>query len=734
MFIKLLLVSFVASVAASNFAYAAAPVIEHVIDQRAVQGNTYQYTPVLSTGGVVNWSKAYGPDDVTINPSTGSISWTIPSDLPGESFHIGVTAKNAEGSATEVWIVTVGNGRRLYFDSVQGALKDAIASMASGDTLIIRNGLIDGSNKDNIIPGGSRFNQQPPSGTVGAFTTIMAEDPGGVTFDMKGVEKHGIHLLGSYTAFPGTAKEKVSKLTVPREYIAFKGMVFTQATFVGVLVEHVEHVKLVDLGIFNTGSVSTEIGAARNNPNLSAAYSNGVIVEGLYSFGHSRYRMSFYYTENSIVRRSVGRIDEYRGTQPIGGFQSYCSRNINGQNNVLVDSNQVDFWVAFKNFAAAFAAAATNCTALPEGIEYHRSIALNSATNLLDNDASDNPSIPTVLGQDLVGWDFKLDKFNHGTGAQLDFIHAVGNTTNNQGTFGNIGTTDYRDAGFFYSRGDTSLVKNSIMYNFGYNGSGTENQGALMYSASGDDFTLANNTIFGFSGALTGGGGGEIFAASNTTNVDPTTSGLKYLPKLEDDSLLRSNGEGGARTGAEVMTFLGNSGAFYSETEGRQETDIAMWPFPHEEQIREAMRNYSYTGTVRDGSTKTLSGIRGYTEAGQTLTNYIWTYLGNLPPAFNVTTIAGKQSVELRWDPIAAISKPDISGYKIYDVTGGSRVLVGSTDANTHSKVITGLTNGATYSYEVVTYNATKESTYAYRVSESPVAQSVIVPPAISIQ
>ena len=54
------------------------------------------------------------------------------------------------------------------------------------------------------------------------------------------------------------------------------------------------------------------------------------------------------------------------------------------------------------------------------------------------------------------------------------------------------------------------------------------------------------------------------------------------------------------------------------------------------------MRAYSYTGTTYNGTSSTLSGARGFCADGQTLSKYIWEYLGNTIP----TDIYGNSSSE----------------------------------------------------------------------------------------
>ena len=88
------------------------------------------------------------------------------------------------------------------------------------------------------------------------------------------------------------------------------------------------------------------------------------------------------------------------------------------------------------------------------------------------------------------------------------------------------------------------------------------------------------------------------------------------------------------------MTFPGKSGAFYDDADHDIETGISMWPFPHEDIIKEKFASYSYTGPTRnDEPVKTLAGERGFAARGTglyggpiTLTSYIWEYPGAACP------------------------------------------------------------------------------------------------------
>lgn len=65
------------------------------------------------------------------------------------------------------------------------------------------------------------------------------------------------------------------------------------------------------------------------------------------------------------------------------------------------------------------------------------------------------------------------------------------------------------------------------------------------------------------------------------------------------------------------------SGSLYGEPGWDAVTAENLWPFPNEDIIRGKMRTYSLHGA---------NGKRGFCVDGQTLTKYIWEYLGNPIP------------------------------------------------------------------------------------------------------
>jgi hypothetical protein len=116
---------------------------------------------------------------------------------------------------------------------------------------------------------------------------------------------------------------------------------------------------------------------------------------------------------------------------------------------------------------------------------------------------------------------------------------------------------------------------------------------------------------------------------------------LRYLPVIDADSPFIGAGKSGARIGAHIENRLGRSGTFRGEPGWNTLTEHALWPYPHEDLIKQKMANYVYQGPTRTddvnsvGPEESLSGARGFAAPGTglyggeiTLTSYIWERLG----------------------------------------------------------------------------------------------------------
>ncbi|OMH30260.1 SdiA-regulated domain-containing protein [Motiliproteus sp. MSK22-1] len=632
-----------------------APQIRSIPDQgnfTVLQGTTYSYTPeIISNGSEVQWRKAYGPDDLTVDPHTGKVTWQIPEELPGESFHIGVLAANDKGFNIETWVLTVGSGQTLYMGANE-ELKDltsALAVMNSGDTLIVRNGVYKGD-ANRMGDFGNRKRVGPPAGTPANFTTVIAEDPGKVIFDSEGTAKHRpFHLVGKST-HPDWGHVSSADSYEQRSYIALKGMVAKNSDGAGIRLDNVDHVKLVDMGVVDAGRSTGAMSA-----NVYISRSQYVLAEGLYLWGRGRYKLQFYRASESIARRIVARIDEYHGNEPLGGLVAYCSKNMRFQNNIVVDGNARRFWTDTKNLANIYGIPATNCGNYPENIVFERSIGLNTDLGLMATWADSQDNNKPAIWRDVIGWDLEPAKYRHGVGNHIPVLSAPGPSISNNITLGEINF--YDSSYFLYSRNRSSYINNSILHNLGYRNGSLMYQGDLLRNTrAGQELGLDHNNIFGFLGQTSANGAGDVYS-NNESSIDPE---FETFLKLPDNSPLLHMGQNGTRLGAEVLNFIGKSGTFYGDSAFESDADVYMWPFPQETLIQRHFRNYRFNGaTVNDdGSTgpeQTLYGARGFAGCDETeqeltqrqasygcqtektglnnkdpltLSSYIWEYLG----------------------------------------------------------------------------------------------------------
>jgi len=607
--------------------------VDEVADQVAQPGEMYTFQPRLSQGGSVLWRKSYGPDEMKVDPFTGTVRWTIPEDYRQQSLHVGVIASDGVDEHELVWVLTVGDGRVRYLDA-DGDLSRALGRMRAGDTLVIRNGTMDVSQRSNRIDSKKRI--EPPSGSAKAMTTVIAEDPGKLIMDVADADAVGLQLFES-------------------EYIKIAGIVIKNAGRTGVYIRKSNNIYLKDIGIADSGRALNSYNHSLTN--LKIAGSRDFLVEGLYSWGHSRYKVQIMYSERGVIRRSVARIDHYDGTNPIGGYQSYCSKNIVYQNNLLVDSATSDFWLRFKNHQNAFGVPATGCDDLPVGNVFTGNIVLNSHIGAMQSDASDADG-PTVW-ENLVAWDIALDRYKAGTGHVTPLLHGVGKTVTEHLTVGNVRVnkrTPETYPRYFYSRSAPSVIRMSILSDF-------ESPANLLW-ANVPTLTLEDSVLHQFDGTVTGGDESDEIRVHD---LDPK---LRYLPRAPE-ALARTCG--GQQCGAVIMYLTGSAGTFWDESGYDALTQIPAWPVAAEHEIASHMRQYQHEGKTRGGNVGSLSGDRGFAKTSTNLTDYIWGYLGEPVPPLQVYARDTGDAVELSWLPVKSQESKE---YKVYAFVDGQLELL----------------------------------------------------------
>ena len=684
-----------------------APIISVIEDIHVTDGKL-SITPIIENlpelKGHPHWTKDYGHDDVVVHPETGHVTWDIPSDMPNESFHVGLKASASTGSVFLSFIVHVGVPKDKVITVGVGAeyssIKDGLKNLQSGGTMIVLDGEYAGD--ENLmgltLPGSL---QHPPSGSENAFTTIMAKSPG------QTVLKDGAHirLNGKW----------------PVSYVAFKGL----------------YVKGSDIAVYGYGDKKGSderrhhhIKFIRNGADggddrspFTAFRSDDILFENNYVMGGGRYKFSSYQSDGVVWRRNVARYD--RGPtagEPKGTYSVYSTMNAFLGNNLAVDGDSPDF-VTEGELAGEFTSPTTGGDTRAR---FQRNMQINSAFlfgNLDDQRSNGSGGDSDVVHTDVVSWDVRPAN---------RYVMTWGSGWLNHMTMGEVAPREFADEFFNGYHNNTRGITNSILHNF--------KNGDMFYSLQkeSDHMTIDRMVdrygadtlnITGFTNDLDPDNNSDI---DNITEMNPMYSeenvagALRYLTRIEKGSVLSGQANDGADIGATVMTFVGKTGTFYGEDGYDTETGIAMWPFPMESLIKKKFSEYTYTGPTYEGhynnrvetGVGTLKGARGFATPGQSLTNYIWGYLGDVVPPFNVTASVDGASVFLQWDAGPQESQEKVTGYNIYFVSDvdDSKVLIENLPGNEFSILIDELSPGETYQVIVSAMEGERESGFSYPV------------------
>ena len=553
------------------------------------------------------------------------------------------------------------------------------------------------------------------SGYKTLWKTIRQIQPGDTIIIANGDWRDGgdemsIRALGGGTHFPpsGTSLSnmttiraetdwqvflpKLEDLGVGREYMWFQGIVFTD--FSGL--SRWNKSKIIKCGFLGPKKVG-------NVCALSLSYCEGSLVEECIAWGGGRYKFLNYMGNHNIFRRCVARHDWYvtdgKTASQESNFRGYGSKNSFWQNCISIDSDRLeyqtpkgisyedgDFWIGDQSGAGGNVV--DGCMVI-KGM--YNAFALGgpqeqgeAKTVLLKNSAALGPSLEGIKG--LTG--------------------AI--------TYGTLRATVENCLFVDFDKGNQHFISHN------------KEKGSLLLADSiARDVGKMKDVNASYSCFFNAGRGDY---GKHAILRDPLKSGLFYPCRIEPESLLSTSGSEGGICGPTILKKIGVSGTLYGEPGWDVVTKENLWPFPNQERIQELMRK-----TV-DG----VSGIYGFCQEGQTLTNYIWGYFGNTVPPFNVTAIPGDGKVTLKWNPPAKIVMDSITGFNVYKLDGQNKRLIGGTVAgNTNcSKTILGLNNTSTYEFAVTAIDKVKgESGLSYNVQVTPAEQkespSVKSPPAV---
>jgi len=414
------------------------------------------------------------------------------------------------------------------------------------------------------------------------------------------IDGAGVHLPPSGTSLSNMTTiraeadfgVKISKLNdagIGREYIAIRGVIIVGnfATLYGW-----RYSKIIRCGFMGPKS-------AGNNNTFGLSHTEYNLVEECIAWGGGRYKFLDYLGHHNIFRRCVARHDWYISPDWKGqesNFRGYGCHDSVWQNCISIDSDRIeyqtpdgtsyedgDFWVGDQSGAGDNII--TGCIVVKGMYQAYYLGGTDSGTDTVELTNS------IALGPSLEGTAGLTGAITYGTPV----------VTASNCLFYNYNTGKQHFIGHNKGAGNLNIT-NSIARDVG--------------AKSGiADYLYYFNITTGDYGP-------------HSTNVDSFTNGLLYPVRIEEGSPLAIAGSNGGPVGPTILKKIGVSGTLYGEPGWDEVTDEDLWPWPNEDKIKELMSE-----TVEG-----VPGIYGFTAyqspfgSPNTLTSYIWEYLGNPIP------------------------------------------------------------------------------------------------------
>jgi hypothetical protein len=363
-------------------------------------------------------------------------------------------------------------------------------------------------------------------------------------------------------------------LTLPTQdhYRVFEGLRFESNTSKSVRGRYVKFLRCGFKGGPASGN-TMNLAIGTNDVTPGAQY---VLLEDVYAFGPGgRYNILVYNANKIVLRRVVVR-HENGWSDPSGDPQAnvsiYDSSEVLTQNLLLLDSRPTGYYEA-----ALYHPSNGTTTNHSNLIRHQGAVILNIGGNGIAFDGSRASTNNSVSDSVVWGADYTSSINNAAHAGTLQNL-TVGSASSG-------GINDWRGGGQF------TLGR------------------SILWQISGSNLSSINHA------------GNVCFnpVCSGETSLNPGTSGLRFLPRIENGSALASAGPGGTRVGATVLNRLGTPGSMYDEPGYDQVQSQALWPWPHESAIQAAMC--------------AQAGVSSGFCAAPTLTRYVWEMLGNPIPA-----------------------------------------------------------------------------------------------------
>jgi hypothetical protein len=459
----------------------------------------------------------------------------------------------------------------------------AFSAMAAGDTLV----LLDGTYSEAAGTGILNCSLGAPSGcpvsgtSTSAMTTIMAQQDG--------LAKH-------------QGQMRLGKSGAQMAYVKFQGILVEGDTWL----YYTHHIYMKYCGFHDPVDRNGNVFKVGDGPNGVGGigtdnYSD--LIEDCWIWGKPRIMADSFLAGKIVWRRVVIRHDGYTvDTGPQVCITAYTSTNISMQNVLCVDSlvgtgtSNGDFAVAQHTPGAPFG-----------NIEWLGDISLNTEFQPWSADP-ESGTISSPYTHKLENCIVADPATRGGMNFQRWGVVQAANLTIKTKAAKTTSYDAFRIASDLGGNG--SSVKNILVFGtarYGINSSAQPSYANVCNAGTCDWSALYNQTTCQ-TGCYTG-----------DPQNDGTPASMKYITRIEAGSALKGAGDGGADIGANVVNRYGTDGAFWGDANYNTLSGTALWPWPSEARIMKEMCTDS--GETRGFCSKS------------SLTEYVWTYLGNPVPA-----------------------------------------------------------------------------------------------------
>lgn len=313
------------------------------------------------------------------------------------------------------------------------------------------------------------------------------------------------------------------------------------------------------------------------------------LFEDVWAYGRGRKAMQVFGSLRITVRRAVLRYDywegdSYKPNDPRGVFSGYNTQYSVFENIIALDSAPTP--PGYTADRSNFTSSGNDNTALVSGSShntYRGLLGLNGYGNNLEiNGGSGNPNHSNTF-KDLIGW-----------GSQYYGINFQGNDDGSivtYSTMGRNGLTGFRMDPYPSQPITDAVIENNLSY---------DNGGYGYYYNVNEISSFANN--------------------SGISNSDADLE-ASYAPTI--DYIVQPTMVSGHERGATM---------YYRYVDGTL-TETKLWPWPNEDLIKDNMCNATDLAESHRVSSNGTNWEPGWCASEDTLTKYIWEYLGNEIPA-----------------------------------------------------------------------------------------------------